>query len=364
MIKVIVSYASAGAGHFKAAQAIYDYLKQERKDVDVKIIDALECSSALLRLTYVFGYPFLVKYMQGVWKGLFWITHLKFLRPLTRAVISFLNRINSTGFAAFLIKENPDYIISTHFLTSELSAFLKKYHKINSRLITVITDFGVHPFWLNKGTDFYIVASAVSKELLISEGVKPEGIKCFGIPVNPVFLQQYNKNGLIGKFGLKEGKFNVLIITGSFGIGPIEQIIDALRREVQFLVVCARNHKLYKRLKKKDYPHCLIFGFVDNIQELMAVSDVIITKPGGMSISESLVMGLLPIFISPIPGQEDENARILSGHGIGIYPKGYGDIRNIVMEFKENPDKLTKIKEDIAGFKKPNAARDISDVIR
>lgn len=364
MIKAIVTYASAGAGHFKAAQAIYNYLKAERRELDVKIVDALQYSTPLLRFSYIRGYPFLVRYLLWAWKGLFWITRLKLLRPLSRKTVSFLNRINTPEFAAFLIKEDPDYIISTHFLTSEISASLKQHSRINSYLVTVITDFGVHPLWVSEGTDLYVTASEHSKELLIAEGVKPENIRPFGIPVNPVFLRQYDRYKLIAKFGLSEDKFNVLIVTGSFGIGPIEEIVSLLQGQTQLLVVCARNHGLYKRLQKKNYPQCLVLGFVDNIQELMAVADAIITKPGGMSISESLVMGLPPVFISPIPGQETENIRVLDRAGIGVYPRSASDIRQLILELRDNSDKLSKIKQGIAVFKKPYALKDISDVIR
>ncbi|MDI6606364.1 MAG: hypothetical protein QME65_04410, partial [Candidatus Omnitrophota bacterium] len=113
MIKVIISYASAGAGHFKAAQAIYDYLKEERSDLEIKIIDALKHSTLALKVSYAFGYPFLVKYLQGIWRALFWVTQVKSFRPLTRGVIASLNRANTRAFAGFLIKENPGYIIST-----------------------------------------------------------------------------------------------------------------------------------------------------------------------------------------------------------------------------------------------------------
>lgn len=364
MKKVIISYASAGAGHFKAAQAIYDYLKKERPDLEVKMVDALMKSGIFFRQSYIFGYPLLVKYLQWIWRFLFWLTHIKFLRPVTRGIVSFANRIATKRFADFLINENPDFIVSTHFLTSEISAHLKKTGRINSHLVTVITDFGMHPFWLSKETDLYIVSSATTCELLIGEGIEPERIKCFGIPVGTEFWQHYSKERFLKKFNLKEDKFNVLIVTGSFGIGPIEKIIKVLYKEVQILVVCARNHKLYRKLKNKNYPNCLVLGFVDNIQELMAVSDVIITKPGGMSISESLVMGLIPIFISPIPGQETENVEVLKRQGIGIYPKGIAGIKNIVLELKQNPDKLTRLKQDISAFIKPYAVRDISDVIR
>lgn len=363
MRKVIVTYASAGAGHFKAAQAVYDYLKKERPDLDTRLIDVLSKSNIFFRLSYTFGYPLLVRYLQWLWGILFWLTFIKFLRPFTRGVISFGNGLSAAGFIRFLIKENPDFIVSTHFLPSEIAAGLKKASKISSFVMTVITDFGVHPFWLSAGTDLYLAACDATKELLIGEGVSPQNIKCSGIPVNTVFLERRNKEDLLKKMGLKGDKFNVLIVTGSFGIGPIEKIIGLLREDAQILVVCARNHKLYKKLKAANFQNCRIFGFVDNIHELMSVSDCIITKPGGLSTYESLVMNLVPVFISPIPGQEKENIRVLSGRGIGVYPKKIDLLRAAVLGLKQDPEKSAKLKQDIAGFVRPYAVKDISDVI-
>jgi len=364
MKKVIVTYASAGAGHFKAAQAIYDYLKKERPDLDTYLVDILNKSNRFFRFSYVYGYPFLVRYLQWLWGLLFWLTSVRFLRPITRGIASFGNCLSTLRFANFLIRENPDYIISTHFLTSEIAARLKNKGRINSFLGTVITDFGVHPFWLSKGTDLYFAASKATEELLIKEGAPADNIKICGIPVNTAFLERYDKAELLKTIGLKSGEFNVLIVTGSFGIGPIERIIRALYNEMQVLVVCASNRKLYKRLKKKNFQNCLIMGFVNNIHELMAVSDCIITKPGGMSTSESLTMNLVPVFISPILGQERENLKILLARRIGFYPKGIKGIRGLISELKEYPDKIAVLKQEIAAFIKPYAVRDIGDVIR
>ncbi len=364
MKKVIITYASAGAGHFKAAQAVYDYLKKQRPDLDTRLVDVLNKSNTFFRFSYIYGYPFLVRNLRWLWGCLFWLTFIRFLRPFTRGIVSCGNRLATGGFADFLIKENPDFIISTHFLTSEIAARLKKTGRISSFVATVITDFGVHPFWLSKGTDLYLVASEETGGLVVGEGVSPQNVKPCGIPVNTVFLERHNKEELLKEFGLKKDKFNVLIATGSFGIGPIEEIIDTLHKEAQVLVVCARNQKLYKRLKARNFDNCLVLGFVDNIHELMAVSDCIITKPGGMSICESLVMDLVPVFICPIPGQEQQNLKVLSGRGIGFYPKSIKGIRGAVLELKLNPDRLAKLKQEIAAFIKPYCLRDISDVIR
>lgn len=362
-MKVFVVYASAGAGHFKAAEAIYSYLRQNYKNVELRLADVLEKSNILFRNIYTYGYALIVNYLRPLWAIGFWLTYIKFLRLPVRGLRFIINRVNTRNFARFLVQENPDFIISTHFLSSEISGYLKRTHKINSKIITTITDFGIHPFWLSDGTDIYIAASELTKQQLIREGINADRVKDWGIPVDLKFLKKYEKNVLCNKFNLDKDKFTVLIATGSFGIGPIEEMVDLLYKDVQILAVCAKNRGLYKRLKNKNYPDVRVFGLVDNIEELMAVSDIIITKPGGLTISECLAMDLPPVFISAIPGQETGNLRILADYGIGIYPANIAEIKNIVIDFKEHPDKLKKIKERISKIKKPTATRELCDAV-
>lgn len=295
-MKIFVVYASAGTGHFKAAEAIYNYLQNQNKNIQIELIDVLDKSNILFKNVYNYGYVLAVNYAGPLWAIGFWITYSEFLRTIIKWSRFVINRINTKRFASLLIKENPDYIISTHFLSSEISAYLKRNQKINSKIITVITDFGIHPFWLSKGTDIYVVALGSSRWQLILRGVEENNIKELGIPIDAKFLRRYDKSIIFKNLGLQQDKFTVLIVTGSFGIGPIEEIVELLHNDAQILVVCARNRRLYKRLKYKSYPNLKVFGFIDNIQELMAISDLIITKPGGLTISESLAMDLPPIF--------------------------------------------------------------------
>jgi processive 1,2-diacylglycerol beta-glucosyltransferase len=262
-----------------------------------------------------------------------------------------------------LIRENPDFVISTHFLPSQLVSDLKKDGRIRSKLFTVITDFGVHPFWVSANTDIYIVASELTKEQLILKKIAPEKIMVLGIPIDAKFRVGFERSVLFKRLNLEEGKFTVLIVTGSFGIGPIDEIVDSLHSQMQLLVVCARNKGLFARLNRKKYPGVKVYGFVNNIEELMAVSDAIITKPGGLSLSETLAMELPPIFISPIPGQETENAKIMNSYGIGESAQDPAEIKNIISDYKTHPDKLNRVKENIGKVKKPSAAEGLYNVI-
>lgn len=362
-MKIFIVHVSAGAGHFKAAEAVYRHLKLKAEDLDLRLIDVLEDVHPLFKKIYTFGYTFLVRYASWFWRFLFYSTSIKFLEGKTKFLHDRLNRQVVKSFTATLIKENPDFIISTHFLPSSISANLRDQGKITSQVISIITDFGVHPFWVTKGTDLYIVATEFTKQQLAQKGVGLNAIKVLGIPVDDKFLKLHEKALLCKKLGIKEGLFTVLIVTGSFGIGPIEKIVDALCDEAQILVVCARNKNLLKKLKGKDYPAVKIFGFIDNIDELMAVSDVIITKPGGLTISEILTMELAPIFIAAIPGQETENAAILEKYGIGLNIETVDKIKETILDYKHHPEKLIEIKNQIRSLKKTDTIEELYHVI-
>ncbi len=362
-MKIIIAYASAGAGHFKAAQAIYNHLKLD-KDLSVTLVDVLDESIPSFGDFYRNGYDFIVKYFPSFWAVCFFVTHTKVLRPIANRIRLAINRINTKKFLRFLIEVDPDYILSTHFLSSEIAAYLKKKNRIHSKLFTIITDFGVHSFWVAEGTDRYFAACDFTKAELIEEGVAPEDVYTAGIPIDTKFSQAISKKATCAKLGFDENRFTVLVMTGSFGIGPLEEIVDLLHKDVQILVVCAKNKRLYSRLKNKNYPTVKIFAFVDNAEELMAVSDVIITKAGGLTISELLVQEIAPVFICPIPGQEKKNIRVLASYGIGQEAKTAWQIKRITLDYKEHPEKLAKIKQKIRQIKKPFAVKELYNAIR
>lgn len=362
-MKIIIAYASAGTGHFKAAEAIYNFFKQKDKSLQLKLIDTLHYSNFFFSNIYSYGYSFLVRFAPCLWSLAFYITYARPLRRLAKSINFIIDRFNTKGFAQVLMRENPDFVISTHFLPTEICAKLKRNRRINSKLITVITDFGVHPFWIDERVDIYVVASDFTQEKLTLGGIKRQQIKALGIPIDFKFLKQYEKDDICKKIGIAPDKFTVLVVTGSFGIGPIEEIVNLLYKDVQVLVVCAKNKWLFMKLKNKNYPQVKAFGFIDNIQELMTASDIIITKPGGLTISEILAMELVPVFISAIPGQEIENVRVLERYGVGLKVNKIKEIKDMVLNYRDNPDKLSQMRENIRRIKKPFAAEELYNVI-
>jgi processive 1,2-diacylglycerol beta-glucosyltransferase len=373
-MKIIIAYTSAGAGHAKAAEALYEHFRKRNRRLQLELVDVLEQSDFIFRKVYASGYTFMVKHVQWLWKVIYHITSQKRLQPPLTRVRSLHNRARVRGFIDQLIREDPDVIIATHFLPAAIAACLKEEGKITSRLCTVITDFCVHPFWVYEHTDLYCVASELTARELIDLGVDRNTVTVTGIPVDEKFLKDFDKRRMRDKLSLDPDAFTVLVVTGSFGIGPVEQIVSALHGHVQLIVVCARNKRLYARLKAKKYARTRVFGFVDDIEELMAAADCVVTKPGGLSISELLAMELPPVFISAIPGQEAENVRVLGEYGIGLVPgrRAYlaersGTIQGVarliaaavkqkVLSYMRHPQKLKEVQERIRAIKQPGAA--------
>lgn len=363
-MKILIVHASVGAGHVSAAKAIYAYFKEREPQCDIRIIDVLRYSTRVFRSIYIRGYSFLIKYLPCLWELGFLLTANRFLRPVTVPLGGLLHRLNAVAFRRLLIREDFDVIISTHFLPSAIASELKSSQRIGSELFTVVTDYVVHSLWLCPRTDLYLVASGITKESLIAQGIGGRQIIDTGIPIHPKFLAKYDREAVAEKLGLDKDKFTVLVVTGSFGIGPIERIVNLLYKDAQLLVVCARNKGLYDKLKERGLPEVHAYAFVDNIQELMAASDMIVTKPGGLTVSEVLAMELPPIFIYPIPGQETGNVSVLKEYGIGFSPRGISAIRDIVLEHKAHPDKLSEMKDKIRSIKKTDTLGEIFDVVR
>ncbi|MCA9398135.1 MAG: hypothetical protein KC618_00180, partial [Candidatus Omnitrophica bacterium] len=211
--------------------------------------------------------------------------------------------------------------------------------------------------------DMFAVGSDWTKRKIENIGIDSFRVFATGIPTNEKFSRNYDISNLKERFELKEDVFTVLIATGSFGIGPIEAIIKALKG-FQIIVVCGHNKKLYAKLSAHKTDLVKVFGLVDNMHELMAVSDIMVTKPGGLSISEALVSQLPMVFFNAIPGQESNNVKVLKKHGVGVSGLDINGIVSVLKRYQSSRDTyLTALKKTRA-LAKPSAVKDIISLIQ
>jgi len=361
-VKILIVYATAGAGHRKAAEAVYQGFKTYAPEHEVVLVDSLDYTNPFFKKSYPASYTLLITKTPGLWGFFFALLDIPALRPLVTFGRRIYNGLNAGAFQKYLIKENFDCIISTHFLGTEVSAALKRAGKITSRVITVVTDFDVHSIWLAKGVDHYTGASEFTRNKIISMGVPVEQVSITGIPTHENFARPKNAIELRQKMGLQSDRFTILLATGSFGIGPIEQIITVLK-DFQVVVICGHNKKLFERLSALDSPSAKILGLVDNMDEMMGLSDAMITKPGGLSISEALVSGLPMIFFSAIPGQETNNIKVLFSYGVGLSGISVAEMPAALKRLQFSPHELAELKSRIKSLARPNAVRDIVHLV-
>lgn len=360
--KVFLVHASAGSGHKRAAEALAKQLQDEGYLNEV--FDVADDMPFLFRWFYTKGYIVLITHLPFVWGLFYYLSDTPLLKPLNVNLRRFFNARMGWHFIKRLILQKPHTVISTHFLTSELVAYAKIKYNLKTQLVTVITDFGVHNFWINDKTDMYCCASEKTRQILIAKNVDSKRIVVTGIPLQNSFLKKMDREELFVEFGLNADIFTVLIVTGGIGAGPIEEIVEMFKDEdVQVMVVCGRNRKLYNKLLVKRYPRLRLFGFVDFIERLMKMADCIVTKAGGLSVTESLCMSLPMVFFFLLPGQEMINAQTIESLGAGVKTNSLEMIKTAVLKIKNDLKYRSALKNNSLLLARPSACHEIISLI-
>ena len=338
--KILITYATAGVGHKKASLAIKAALENKKTDFDIKFINVLDYTNSFFKKSYPSIYLLLVNRLILLWGFLYYLSDFKIVHNLAYPLRQLSGVLNSVRFVKFLLEFKPDIVIATHFLTADICTYVKQKYKIKMRVINVVTDYRIHSFWIADGVDMYIVGHEETKTDLIKKwGIEAYKIKVMGIPVEPKFSIKHDKDFFRKKLNLPSDSFVVLLIGGGYGVGPILKIlkvlnksllrqaqgdgeqakrvepsIPRLRSGLSVMTVCGHNKRLYNRVNafsEKTNLDIKNYAYVDNVDELMAASDVYVGKAGGISTTEALALDLPLIFVRPIPGQEKRNAKLI-----------------------------------------------------
>ena len=365
MKKVIILYSTGGMGHKKAAMALRDAFSEKGDKVTVKNVDTLDYGDGFYKFIYLKLYVFFMTRARWLWGILYYISDLGPVGKLLEKIRPAFELDNLPGLDDMLLKERPDAIITTHFVLPGIASVLKKRKDFNSRLYVVITDYGPHSFWISKDIDrFFVGAESIVPEM-VKRGVPAGKISPTGIPTSPEFTGEFNVAELRAEYGIEEGKKTIFMLSGGFGVGPMEDMLLSLcscKCDIQVITVCGHNkvvHDNIDALKSKlNYP-VILFGFSDKIAELMAVSDLMITKAGGISVTEALNMSLPMILFASIPGQETWNERLLVKTGAAEKAASIKEIPELVNRLLLSEDAYASVKEGIAELRRPRAAHDI-----
>lgn len=363
-MKIALFHANAGYGHRKVAEVIEtEFKKLNRADIEVTIEDALDSTPEWFKKGYPALYFNSVKYTPWGWGWGYEFFDLKWPYRCLHPLRTFINRWVGRHLLRRVCVDKPDYIICTHFLSAELFSRAKREGLLHSQIITVVTDFYPHTFWVNEGTDLYWVMSDEGKKDLIQRGVKSTQVTTGGIPVESKFAPQGKRFEILTSHEFVDEKLTLLVTSGSFGLGPTKEILRALEtyaQDVQVFVVCGNNHMLESELTKEKFSFSIrIFGFINFMSDLMEASDLMIAKAGGSTTSESLAKGIPMAISKPIPGQETRNAKLLRERDASFFIDHADDVDQMMKKILENPAILTDKKKIIEKLAKPYAARDL-----
>ena len=372
MKNILIFYASYGGGHLNAAKSINEYIINNYKNVNVELIDCMKYVNKTIEKVTTTAYREAAKKMPWVWGKIYDDSQKGPLAHLS----SRSNKIMAIKLLKLLREKKPDLIISTHPFSSQMCSYLKRKQKITAKIATIMTDFAPHDQWLvgNDYTDYYFVAHDKMKDYLISKDIKTSKIHVTGIPLSSRFLQTYDRKEISKEFNLDENKNNILFFGGGeFGLGKNKtfQIFEKLIKNttnMQIIAISGKNEKMkseFEEIVKRTnaQKNVRVLEFTNKVPELMSISCLVITKPGGMTTTESLASKLPMIIINPIPGQEEENAEFLESKGIALWIKKDDNIEEVLNNLFSNPKLLEKMRENTKLLAHPNSTQNICEIL-
>ena len=361
-MNILILSASTGGGHMRASKAIEGYMTQQNKDINVKIVDSLLYISPILNKTVTGGYVYLATKTPKLYGKLYDLTNKdhKLANFVTR-----LNNIFANKLLPLIDEFKPDIIITTHPFPTEMVSRLKSKKEINIPLICIMTDYAPHKAWINDKVDAYIVANDDMVTKMISEGVDSRCIYPYGIPVDEVFFEEKEKQLVIEELGLDKNLPTILMMAGSFGVSNVfdvyENIID-IDFDFQIILVTGRNQKLYNNFEKvigNSPKNTKLIYFTDEINNFMQASEIIITKPGGLTVTEALACNIPMAVFDAIPGQEEENAEFLLKHNMAVRISDGNSCRAAIVELLKDSEKLEGMKKACKSFDKNDSTKNI-----
>jgi processive 1,2-diacylglycerol beta-glucosyltransferase len=365
--RILVMSAAVGAGHLRAAQAVELALRQVAPQADVQNIDILELTNAAFRRVYGKAYIDLVNrapHVLGYMYDMLDKPSQSGKNRRDRFRLAF-EKLNLSRFVDLLSEQRPDLVINTHFLPAEIIANLRKAGKCGSPQVTVTTDFETHRLWVNQPCEHYFTATEEGAVGLAACGVPRDTITATGIPIHPVFSQAKDRGELLTRHALAGDRPIVLQLAGGFGVGPIARIYQGLLDvlcPLDIVVVTGRNAKAKEQLAAMGPPsrhRVQILGFTDQMDELMALAEVVVSKPGGLTTSETLSRGAAMVIVDPIPGQESRNSDFLLENGAAIKVNNLAVLSHKVQSLLADPERLSQLRRNARRLGRPRAAFDI-----
>ena len=364
--RILLMYITDVSGHRSAAIAIEKALRSLAPNVEILSINAFKYTNPISERIVNRIYTAVIKKTPKIWDYMYDNPRVK---KSLESLKQFIHRNNSPKLRRLFDSFRPDAVVCTQAFPCGMVADCKKWNNSSLPLVGVLTDFVPHAYWVYDQVDYYVTPAEEVSQRLMKKGVPEEKIRAFGIPFNSEFNQPVNKQEVKRRLGLDPSAKVILIMGGGQGLGPLKTIykcLEQVKQPLQEIIITGTNKKLYRQLKKKvvkSRHKVSLHGYVNNINELMSVSDLIVTKPGGITTAEALSKGLPMIIIKPLPGQEMNNTDFLINQQAAIKLNKARQIREVVEDLLKHPEKLKALSAAAALTGRPDAAFDTARFI-
>ena len=366
-MKILLLTAATGGGHLRASNAVERYIR-DNTGHDVKSVDTLKAVGRFLDKTVCDSYLFMAKKVPALFGRLYKQTNKQ---NLFSDLVPKLSGMFSNLLLPAIEAYHPDVIITTHPFATEMVSDLKEDGSVTAPLICILTDYGVHRAWIADYVDAYVVASDDMVPELMTFGVPKEKIYPFGIPVHDVFFDREDRSMILRDLNFDPELPTLLFMAGSFGVSNIIKLYRDLTEtnvKMQIIVITGRNRKLYEAFEKElasgaRLPTRLIY-FTDEVEKYMHASDLLVTKPGGLTVSEALACNLPLAVFDAIPGQEEDNANFLKTHDMGVRLHKGDDFAEQISSLLMEKQKLQAMRENCEEFDKSQSIPNLLVLIR
>ncbi|MFP4057645.1 MAG: MGDG synthase family glycosyltransferase [Candidatus Brocadiia bacterium] len=360
--RALIVSMSLGGGHRRAGESVAAALEELGGGWEARCIDLSDYVARWFRAGYVAAYLFVIRHAPWVWGWLY----RRPPRPQGGTLPPWLLRRALTPYARLLEQTQPHAVLATQITGSEATSLLRARGLYRGPAATVVTDFDSHPAWRASEIDRFFVPDETIRQEFIEAGIPAERLEATGVPVAPAFAGPFDVPALKAKHGIRPRVPVGLLMGGSLGLGPLAEAVEkllAIAPACELLVVAGHNRRLRRRLERiaaPEHSRLRVFGFVDYVAELMAVADLFVSKPGGLSMTEALALGLPTLTFAPLPGQEVANARHLAAKGlVKAVPEGES-LAQAAVALLEDEAERRRLAEAARAYARPHAARHIA----
>ena len=371
--RLLILSASAGFGHFRCGQAVERACHLLGYNWNISHIDILDYTNPLFKTMYSKMYIDMMTKMPEV---LGWLYDQLDKPEKNRKNKLAFDRLHVGPFIRLIKQIRPDVVFCTHSLPAEIISWLngRKKNPLRIRQTIIITDFDAHALWLCENYEKYFVALEETRVHLEQIGVPAGKVAVTGIPIDPVFSDLPDRRAMRMKYGLNPDTSTILTSAGGYGVGRVEKVIALLmqlKQKTQVIAICGKNEALKERLEnvaaaqdEHSNVSLLVVGYTSAMHEYMAASDLIIGKPGGMTMCESLASGLVWVVVNPIPGQEVRNSDHLLEEGCAIKCNNLPALPFKVDRLLADSDRLARMQQNSLRLARPDAARQIATSLK